>query len=95
MDPRFRLVFLLAALNVATFAMYGLDKHRAKTGGERIPEALLLWGAAFGPIGALLGMYAFHHKTRKPRFRYGVPALLLLELALLLFLAHPILSLNA
>lgn len=37
MDPRFRLVLLLlATLNVAAFAMYGLDKHRAKTGGERI-----------------------------------------------------------
>ena len=37
--------------------------------------------------GALLGMRVFHHKTRKTKFRLGVPAALLLWVLLLGVLA--------
>ncbi len=51
------------------FLMFGWDKAAARRGARRVPEArLLLVGAAGGAAGALLGMIAFRHKTRKLRF---------------------------
>lgn len=75
----------LALINAATFFVYGDDKRRAKkAGARRIPEKTLLLLALFGgSLGALAGMRVFHHKTRHWYFRYGVPAMLLLQLALL------------
>ena len=58
-------------INVVTFFIYGLDKSRAKAGQWRIPEAQLIF---------LAGMKVFHHKTRKPKFKTGVPAILIIQL---------------
>ena len=79
------IVLFLTLINVATFFVYGDDKRRAKhPGARRIPEkTLLLMAALGGSLGALAGMRSFHHKTRHWYFRYGVPAMLLLQLALL------------
>ena len=79
------LLICLALINVVTFFAYGDDKRRAKRpGARRIPEkTLLLMAALGGSPGALAGMRVFHHKTRHWYFRYGVPAMLLLQLALL------------
>ena len=79
------IVFIaLAAMNALTFALYGIDKSRARRGAWRIRESTLLGTAAcFGALGALLGMYAFHHKTKHRAFALGVPALLLVQAVLL------------
>ena len=37
-------------------------------------------------VGALFGMYTFRHKTRKPKFAYGVPAMLVVQIALFYWL---------
>ena len=34
-----------------------------------------------GSVGALLGMHVFRHKTRHWYFRWGIPAIFLLQLA--------------
>ena len=61
-----------------------LDKRRAIKNRWRIPEATLMGVAAVGgSLGVLLGMRLFRHKTRHPKFYLGVPALLVLHLALL------------
>lgn len=74
--------WLLAAYNTLVFGAYGLDKLRAKRGWRRTPEATLLWlAAALGAPGAWLAMQLFRHKTQKPRFSRGVPALLILQAA--------------
>ena len=74
--------YYLIFINVAAFVLYGIDKHRAKRGVWRIPEKTLLGAAALGGgVGALLGMRAFRHKTRKLKFTLGVPAILLAEAA--------------
>ena len=63
-------------INVVTFFIYGLDKSRAKAGQWRIPEAQLIFLAVIGgSVGALAGMKVFHHKTRKPKFKIGVPGI--------------------
>ena len=74
----------LVAINVATFALYGLDKYRAKHGMWRISENILL-GLAWlgGGLGAALSMGLFRHKTRKTRFRVSIPLAVLLWVCLL------------
>ena len=80
----------LAAVNLAAFLLYGVDKFTARRGLWRIPESvLLLVAAAGGSAGAFLGMRFFHHKTKKPRFYIGVPVMLLLQLLVLWFFFSP------
>lgn len=77
------LLSYLVAANLAAFVMYGIDKRRAGRGMWRIPEARLLLIAVFGgSLGAWAGMYCFRHKTQHLKFKYGIPAILILQLAL-------------
>ena len=74
-------VYLLV-INAAAFAVYGADKRRTKQGRWRVPEkTLFLLAIVGGSVGALLGMWTFHHKTRHWYFRWGIPAIFLLQLA--------------
>ena len=78
----------LAAVNLAAFLTFGLDKWRAKrkerrSSVRRVPERrLFLLAILGGSVGALLGMRIFHHKPLHPSFRYGIPAILALQLLL-------------
>ena len=84
------LLYYLLAVNLLTFLVYGLDKwkavrngQRSKRSSRRIPEAtLLLLAALGGSPAALLAMYLFRHKTLHKKFRYGVPAILIAQIAL-------------
>ena len=79
------LLYYLIVINVVTFLMYGMDKWKAKRGSWRISEAtLLLMAVAGGSIGALLGMNVWHHKTMHKKFKYGLPLILLAQLALII-----------
>ena len=78
------LVYLLA-INAVMFCMMGWDKRQARREGRRIPEKrLFLFAALGGSIGGILGMYTFRHKTRHWYFKWGFPAILVLQLALAL-----------
>lgn len=77
------LLWYLAAVNLVTFTVYGADKARAKRGAWRVPEkTLFLLPLLGGSIGALLGMWVFRHKTRHWYFVWGVPLILLAQIAL-------------
>lgn len=79
-------LFYLLAANLLTFVTYGIDKYKAQHNKWRIPEAtLLLLAALGGSIGALLAMRVFRHKTLHRKFRYGVPAILLVQIAAAVF----------
>ena len=87
------LLIYLELINLTAFALYGVDKLRAKRGRWRIPEAVLILTAiAGGSIGALAGMFLFHHKTRKSKFRVGVPVILGMQILFFLLL-FPVVSL--
>ncbi|MCR4612516.1 MAG: DUF1294 domain-containing protein [Bacteroidaceae bacterium] len=77
----------LVAINVATFFTYGLDKWKAKKDKWRIRETALLTLAVLGgSIGAWLGMKAWHHKTMHKKFKYGIPLILLVQIAAVVLL---------
>lgn len=72
--------------SVLDFVLMGMDKHRAKAGQWRIKERTFFLVALLGGTpGAILGMYAFRHKTRHGKFKWGLPILLLLQLGILWF----------
>ena len=77
------LLVWLAFINLLTFIVYGADKRRARKGKWRVPEkTLFLLPLLGGSIGALLGMRVFHHKTKHWYFVWGIPAILLAQIAL-------------
>ena len=81
------LAYYLLAINVVTFIVYGIDKYKAKKAKWRIPEAtLLLLAVLGGSIGAWMGMKVWRHKTMHKKFKYGIPAILLIQIALMAYL---------
>lgn len=77
----------LAAVNLYSFILMGVDKRRAKRQQWRISERqLLLTALCFGGLGALAGMKLFRHKTKHASFRYGIPVMLILQLIVLTML---------
>ncbi|MBQ0060357.1 MAG: DUF1294 domain-containing protein [Bacteroidales bacterium] len=84
-DLKFILIYL-AAITLFTFIVYGIDKRRAKKGRWRIPEStLLLLAVIGGSIGAYLGMKVWHHKTRHKKFKYGIPAIIVVQMVWVVF----------
>ena len=81
------LAYYLLAINAVTFIVYGIDKYKAKKAKWRIPEAtLLLLAVLGGSIGAWMGMKVWHHKTMHKKFKYGIPAILLIQIVLIAYL---------
>ena len=77
----------LLAINIATFFLYGIDKYKAKKSKWRISEATLLTMAAIdGSIGAWAGMRLWHHKTMHKKFKYGIPVIIIFQVALAVYL---------
>ena len=87
--PAGALAVWLIAINLVTFAVYGADKRRARRGAWRVPEkTLFLLPLLGGSVGALLGMRVFRHKTKHWYFVWGVPAILLAQMALAVWLLY-------
>ena len=85
------LLIYLAAVNLAAFVLYGIDKRKAVKHKWRIPEATLILIAAIGgSVGALLGMFFFRHKTKHIKFIIGVPLILVIQIALCVYLTAKI-----
>jgi uncharacterized membrane protein YsdA (DUF1294 family) len=81
------IIVYLVVINVVTFFMYGIDKWKARKAKWRIREAALLGLAVLGgSVGAWLGMRVWHHKTLHKKFRYGVPAIIIIQLLLVGYL---------
>ena len=81
------IICYLLAVNIVTFLLYGIDKYKAKKGKWRISEATLLTMAAIGgSIGAWAGMRLWHHKTMHKKFKYGIPVIIIFQVALAVYL---------
>lgn len=82
------LIYVLA-INLIAFLAYGIDKLKAKKNMWRIPEATLIWMAvAGGSIGAIIGMKVWHHKTLHKKFKFGIPAIIIIQIALIGYLTY-------
>ena len=80
-------LYYLLVVNTLTFLLYGIDKYKAKKARWRISEATLLMMAVIGgSIGAWAGMRLWHHKTMHKKFKYGIPFIILLQVALVFYL---------
>lgn len=89
MDIIFIFYLYVIIINITGFALMGIDKSKARRKAWRIPEARLFLAALLGgSVGSIAGMYVFRHKTKHWYFVWGMPAILILQIAaayLLLF----------
>lgn len=81
------LVGYVIIVNLTGFLLMGVDKRKAVKHTFRIPELTLFIVALIGgSLGSLLGMYTFHHKTRHWYFVYGMPAILIIHIVIIVAL---------
>ena len=81
------ILYYLLAVNIATFLLYGIDKYKAKKSKWRISEVTLLTMAAIGgSVGAWAAMRLWHHKTMHKKFKYGIPVMIIMQIALVAYL---------
>ena len=84
-------IIYLIIINILGFVFMGIDKHQAKMSNRRIPEnTLFLFAFLGGGIGTIIGMYTFHHKTKKPLFKIGMPTILILEILIFIYFKYMI-----
>ena len=82
-------VIYLIVINILGFLVMGLDKHKAKMAERRIPEnSLFMFTILGGGIGTIAGMYVFHHKTKKMKFKVGMPLILILEILIFVYFKY-------
>lgn len=78
----------LVFINLFTFTIFAFDKRQAKKHRFRVPVAvLMLLSIIGGALGGYISMQVFRHKTNNPQFYYGLPAIIVIYVALLLALA--------
>ena len=79
----------LIVINILGFLVMGLDKHKAKMAERRIPEnTLFMFTILGGGVGTIAGMYVFHHKTKKMKFKVGMPLILILEILIFVYFKY-------
>ncbi len=80
---------LIIVINLLAFIFMALDKWFAVKNKWRISEATLLAISALGgSLGALVGMTIWRHKINKPKFRFGVPAIVCVHSGILFWLTY-------
>lgn len=89
------IILYVAAVNVISFIVMGVDKRRAVKRAFRVPEStLFVLTIIGGSIGSIAGMHLFHHKTRHWYFLYGMPVILALQIILILAVVFSPIELN-
>ena len=82
------IIIYLVFINFISFIMMGLDKYKSMKRAWRIPESTLFVHALIGgSVGSIAGMHLFHHKTRHWYFLYGMPAILIIQILIVIALA--------
>ncbi len=76
-------VIYLIIISLISFIIVGIDKRKAINGMYRIPEStIFLFAFLGGSVGVFIGMKKFHHKTKKLKFKIGIPLIIIIQLAI-------------
>ena len=76
----------ILVMSIVAFCVCGADKFAAQRQKSRVPEQVLfLLSALGGSVGMYLGMFTFRHKTKHWYFVVGIPAIILVQAALILY----------
>lgn len=87
-EARLLLISYYCLINLVAFLVFGADKGRAKKKKYRVSENMLMFLCVLGGGGgALLGMKAFRHKTKHAKFIVGVPAMFVIHVLLIIWIA--------
>lgn len=87
MEPVVLILGYLLIINIVSFVVMFADKQKAKKKAWRVPEAtLFLLAIIGGSIGSIAGMYTFRHKTKHLSFVIGMPAILIIQILLVVVL---------
>ena len=74
----------LIIINFISFLLIAIDKRKAIKNKYRISEkTFFIFSFIGGSLGTLLGMFQFHHKTKKLKFLIGIPILFLFNILVL------------
>lgn len=85
------IIIYLVIVNLIGFFIMWLDKKKAQHSRWRIKEnTLFLIAAIGGSIGTIVGMYTFRHKTQKPKFIIGFPAILVIQILIAIMIIFEI-----
>lgn len=77
----------LIVINIFAYILMGYDKRKAKKDQWRVPESRFFLTAALGgSVGVWLGMQHFRHKTLHKKFKYGIPAIFIAQVLVLILL---------
>lgn len=83
------IVIYVLTINFIAFVAMFIDKRKAEKDRWRIKESTLLTIALIGgSIGEILGMYLFHHKTKKPRFYLGIPIMIVIQIIIIIAICN-------
>ncbi|WP_426348227.1 DUF1294 domain-containing protein [Alloiococcus sp. CFN-8] len=83
------LIIYIAIINLYGILIMYLDKKRSIKGQWRIPESrFFITALLLGSLGILLGMKLFRHKTKHWYFKYGIPAIMVVQITLYFFLKN-------
>ena len=81
-----KVVLVYYVINMVLLVSMALDKVFAIKGKRRIPEStLFIMSFLGGAVGGFAGMFACHHKTKKPQFYIIYAISFVLHAALLYF----------
>ncbi len=84
------LTYYLLAINVVAFIMYGIDKIQGQESqvAHSVKPRFLLLAVLGEASGHGWGMKVWHHKTMHKKFKYGIPAILLIQIAAMMAYLH-------
>ena len=86
--PIYIVIIYLLIINTVAFITSAYDKHVSRLNGRvrRISEkTLILMAVLGGSIGLYVSMYTLRHKTKHIKFTLGVPLIIILQLAAVVF----------
>ena len=87
MDSSKLILWTITLFNILAFILIGLDKYKSKHNRWRISEKTFFTVAALGgSVGVLVGMYFFRHKTHHASFVWGIPIILMLQIAVIYYI---------